>query len=634
MVSQPMTSMTRKSATFLGTVEDVLGASVGVRLNSEVISGITFVDGQGYRVGQLGSFVKIPIGYFELFGIVSQVGAGAVPENLAQLEPHGHRWLRVQLVGESRQIGAFQRGLSQFPTIGDDVHLLTESDLARVYGRPNEPYFVQVGHVANAESIPALLDINKLITRHSAVLGATGAGKSTTVAGLLTSLSDENKYASARILVLDIHGEYAAALRDRSTVFKVAPNPDSNDVALRVPYWAMNYEELLSVSFGPLDDTGYGAVADRIVSMKRSGLRNQGLRGADPESVSVDTPVPFSIHKLWFDLHCEMRATHYEQAGIKQSPDTWALEKDEAGEVIESGNPLQAIPPRFLPIKDVAKDPEKIRLSNSRLNISRAVDSLGSRLRDSRFDFLFKPDQWLPVVDTGTADQDLDSLLQMWLGGPRPISILDLSGVPSIILTELIATCLRVVYDALFWARNLSEGGRERPLLIVLEEAHSYLNSEEGVHATQAVRRIFREGRKYGIGAMVVSQRPSEIDQTVLSQCGTLFAMRMSNNSDRSHVLGAVTENLHGLLDMLPTLRTGESIIIGEGVHLPVRTVIDLPPENRRPDSTDPRIFDDQNPGGWNRLKEPSDYADVVEVWRRQAPRSPRTIGAEEGNNG
>ncbi len=554
-----------------------------------------------------------------------------MPANIAPMEPHGHRWLRVQLVGESRQAGLFQRGLSQYPTIGDDVHLLTERDLVRIYGRPNEPYFVQVGHVANAESIPALVDVNKLITRHSAVLGATGSGKSTTVAGLLATLSDEHRYASARILVLDIHGEYAAALRDRSTVFKIAPNASSNEVPFRVPYWAMTYEELLSVTFGPLDETGYGAIADRILAMKRSSLGTQSMRGTDAESISVDTPVPFSIHKLWFDLHCEMRSTHYEQPGVPQSPATWALEKDEHGTVIEPGDALRAIAPRFLPIKDVSGDSEKIRHSNSRLNIGRAVDSLGSRLRDSRFDFLFKPDPWLPQVDSGKVKEDLDTLLGMWLGGSKPIAILDLSGVPSVILTELIATCLRVVYDALFWARNLSEGGRERPLLIVLEEAHAYLNNEGGRHAALAVRRIVREGRKYGIGAMVVSQRPSEIDQTVLSQCGTLFAMRMSNSNDRGHVLGAVTENLHGLIEMLPTLRTGECIIVGESVHLPVRAVVDLPPENRRPDSTDPKIFEDQYPGGWNRSRESSDYGDVVDVWRRQTPRSPRAIGEETG---
>ena len=131
----------------------------------------------------------------------------------------------------------------------------------------------------------------------------------------------------------------------------------------------------------------------------------------------MDTPVPFSIHQLWFDLHCEMRATHYEQSGIPQSSATWALEKDDQGNVIEPGNPLQAVPPRFLPIKDVAGDAVKIRHSNSRLNIGRAVDSLGSRLRDSRFDFLFKPEPWLPQVGTGKVDKDLDTLLGEWLGG-------------------------------------------------------------------------------------------------------------------------------------------------------------------------------------------------------------------------
>jgi hypothetical protein len=255
---------------------------------------------------------------------------------------------------------------------------------------------------------------------------------------------------------------------------------------------------------------------------------------------------------------------------------------------------------------------------------------LASKLRDPRVNFLFNPAQWLPDLD-GETVADLDSLLQGWIGAEPPVSILDLSGIPSSILNDLIGALLRVLYDAVFWARNLPEGGRERPLLLVLEEAHTYLSRENQGTAAIAVRRIAKEGRKYGVGMMLVSQRPSEIDSTILSQCGTLFAMRLANDTDRGHVTGAASDNLKGLFDMLPVLRTGEAIIVGEAVSLPVRTLISAPPLDRRPDSADPRVVvrrvTDQGqpafegPAGWGQPRDPADYAAMVEQWRKQSPR-------------
>jgi len=613
-------------ATCLGTVEDVRGATVSVVLNENTVTGLLFLDGHGYRVGQVGSFVRISIGYINLFGIVSRVGAGAVPEKLAQTEPYGRRWMTVELVGEGNNKGNFQRGLSLYPTIGDIVYLVTEKDLKKIYGRPEEPNFVQIGHLASAESIPTLIDINKLVTRHSAVVGATGAGKSTTVANLLFSLSDENRYPSSRIVVLDIHGEYAHALKDRATVFRVNARKQSKEQELCIPYWAMTFDELLSVATGSLDGKERGAVIEKITELKNESLAVAKRKGITKDNLTVDSPVPFSIHKLWFDLHCEIRATHYEKKGIPQSKETWALEKKEDGTEVQLGNILKAISPKFRAIKDVKDDPEKIRLSQSNLNIGNALDSLAAKLRDPRFDFLFKPGSWLPN-EKGLPASDLDSLLESWIGGPKPITILDLSGIPTSILTNLIGTLLRIIYDSLFWSRNLPEGGRERPLLIVLEEAHTYLGQGDQGPAASAVKRIVKEGRKYGIGAMVISQRPAEVDSTVLSQCGTFFAMRLSNTSDRGHVTGAASDNLSGLFDMLPILRTGEMIITGEAVHLPVRTVMDPPSKDRKPDSSDPVVYDEDNPGGWNnKRKAPSNYGEVIEVWRKQQPMSPRIV--------
>jgi hypothetical protein len=297
---------------------------------------------------------------------------------------------------------------------------------------------------------------------------------------------------------------------------------------------------------------------------------------------------------------------------------------------------MLGMPPRFLPPKDNKDDPEKIRLSRSNLGIGRSIDALGSKLRDARFDFLLRPGPYSPNEE-GKVEEDLDTLLAGWLGDASPITILDLSGIPPLIQSELVGSVLRIVYDALFWARNIPEGGRERPLLIVLEEAHAYLDQKQT--AAVAVRRIAKEGRKYGIGMMLVSQRPAEIDQTILSQCGTIFALRLSNSVDRGHVRSAASDNLEGLFATLPILRTGEAIIVGEAVNLPIRTLIDLPSSRRRPDSADPKVVVPgseaegyESPGGWNQKRDPADYSEAIELWRRQNPRPSRTQLAEQPN--
>jgi uncharacterized protein len=598
--------------TFLGTVQDVNGVSVSIALDPDTISGLTFVDGQGYRIGQVGSFVRIPIGYTDLFGIVSQVGAGAVPERLATSQPFGHRWMTAQLFGEGTRRGEFKRGIAQYPAIGDPVHIVTESDLGRIYGREGAGRFVRVGSLANSDAVPALVDIDKLVTRHCAVVGATGSGKSTTVAGLLNTLSDPETYPAARIVVLDLHGEYASALGDRARIFRINPNVARGELPLEVPYWALTFDELLAVTVGGAEEKERAALIERVTQAKRETLIAFPRNGIDPQHVTADSPIPFSLHQLWLDLFIEIAATHTTQ-GTGQSRATIAWEVDANNQPVQQGDAMTVTRPRFQ-----AQVPQRIFLSGSSLNIRRHLELLESKLRDPRLNFLFSAGQYGPNA-SGQVASDLDSLLTSWMGCDRPITILDLSGVPTSISTHVVGSLLRILYDSLFWGRNLPEGGRERPLLVVLEEAHTYLGSGGSNFAAQAVRRMVKEGRKYGIGAMIVSQRPSDIDPTILSQCGTMFAMRLSNGSDRAQVVSSVTDNLEGLMSMLPILRTGEAIIVGEGVQLPMRAQITAPPPGRRPDSQDPLVFQGSGrPGGWNQNVVDERMSRVIEVWRRQ----------------
>ena len=225
--------MLDRDPTYLGRVEAVTGVAVNIRVARSVASGLSIIRGKTYRVGQVGSFIRIPQGYQDLFGVVSEVGANAVPHNLEIEEEDTSRWLRAQLVGEA--IGrSFERGISQYPNIGDGVHLVVEDDLKRIYG-VNSAGHVAVGQLSSAENIEVKLSIDALVTRHSAVLGSTGSGKSTTVASLLRSITApadaEPHYPSAQILMLDIHGEYSSALADVAQVFSV--NPSEGEGALQ-----------------------------------------------------------------------------------------------------------------------------------------------------------------------------------------------------------------------------------------------------------------------------------------------------------------------------------------------------------------------------------------------------------------
>lgn len=609
--------------TRLGTVQDVSGSSVSVALDVDTASGLSFIDGHGYRIGQVGSFVRIPIGYVELYGVVSEVGAGAVPERVQTLEPYGHRWMTIQLVGETARGRPFERGLSQHPTIGDTVHLLAERDLERLYGSQSAPECLRVGRLANAESIPALVNVDKLVTRHSAVVGSTGSGKSSTVARLLHTIVEANRFPSARVLVFDLHGEYAGALGDQAQVFSVNASGRTGVAPLQVPYWAMSFSELLPLIMGTVGDREQAAIQDKIVELKTRALETWPRPGVTARGLTVDSPVPFSIHELWFDLHRLVCATHSEPAS-GQSRATEALETNEHGQTIEPGDALEVVAPIYQ-----AQRGGQIYLSGSALNLRKPLDALATRLRDPRLAFLFSPGQWSVGIG-GAITADLDELLRQWIGGPKPISIFDLSGVPSSIVETLLGVLMRIIYDALFWGRRLSEGGRERPILIVLEEAHGYLGRGSTGLAAETARRIVREGRKYGVGAMVVSQRPSEIDSTVLSQCGTLFALRLGNAQDRGHVVGAVSDNFGGFLDALPVLRTGEAIVVGEAVHLPMRMLVEPLPDGKRPESDDPRVYDVKGPGGWNRRREPADFGQLIETWRGQDPTPPTILTSSE----
>jgi len=615
---------TNNNPAVIGVVRSISGTNVSVQLYKSLNASISYVNGNGYKIGQVGGFVKIPQGYVNLYGTIVQIGADAIPESLRNDDGAGVRWMTVQLVGEGAVGQPFERGISQYPMIDDEVHIVTEEDMVNIYGREKGAEFVSIGTIAGSENIPALVDINKLITRHSAVVGSTGTGKSTTVAGLLNTLLSGAQFPSSRIVLIDIHGEYGKTFKEKANVFRVYQDADF-EKKLVVPYWAMSFDEFVDFTFGEVNDSDRAQIAEYVLRLKKLTISENVDQYAylNADLITADTPVPFSLKRLVLYLYRLVFATHSVQpSGQKNCEIDASFDIDNTTEEFEErgGNKLiGSIEPFVLPTYKATVD-KHIFLAKVTVSLKRQLLQLLARMRDPRYEFILNPAGYASD-EKGAVGNDLDALLKEWYG-EKQMSVFDVSGVPSSILIDIVGIMLRLMYDSLFWGRRMPQGARERPLLIVMEEAHNYLGTNNDNRAAAVVRRIVKEGRKYGIGAMVVSQRPSEIDPTILSQCGTTISLRLTNLNDKGIVSSTVSDNLSGLVNMLPILKTGESIIVGEAVRMPMRANIFFPPEASRPDSQDPKVVgkEGEDPRGWTKVLDikPSDYSNITKTWRMQ----------------
>jgi len=583
--------------TEIGEIISVSGNTITVQLSDTMKSNMPVIDGIVYRIGQIGSFLKVPLGYANLYGIVTQIGASAIPDSIKELAKQDYslldnrQWLNMVLVGE--QIGRkFERGVSQSPTTGDKVHLVTIKDLDVIYGGYDETNSITVGNISISESLNAKIDLNKLVSRHCAILGSTGSGKSNAVGILLNAIASKN-FKSSRILVIDPHGEYNEVLKEKSSVFKI--NADTDDVNLFIPFWALPFNELISIFSGTLSDQNRDYFRTKIKDAKLKSIDENDLK-VEKELVTADSPIPFSLKQLWFELD------DFERKTFKKDRVTECL--------VEKGNSAELTSSTYEIASPGGGEPF---LNNKAKGILGFLDSVRIKLKDSTYNFLFEAGDYSPDL-LGKVNKDLSSLLFEWLGSDEPITILDLSGIPGEIMTSISGTLLKIIYDALFWGQNLPIGGKEQPLLIVLEEAHNYLKAGEDSISSRAVQSIAKEGRKYGVGLALVTQRPSELDETVLSQCGTIIALRMNNSKDRGHIRSAIQDELQTMIDLLPNLRTGEGIISGEGVKIPSR--VQFYKLSHAPKSSDP-IVSEKWMSDKSEITE-EDYKKLLSLWRNQ----------------
>jgi len=614
--------------TYIGQVASVTGAVIRVRLREDMPSTLVMIGGESYRVGQIGGFFRVPLGYTNLYAVCTQIGADAAPPGSAegsfgaaleddmQLHLSGYRWMTIVLFGEALG-GEFERGIGQYPTVGDEVHLVTNDDLKVIYGwAKGKKGTISVGRIAAASGISADISVAGLVSRHSAIVGSTGAGKSNLVTVLLETVSD-GSLPNARAIVIDPHGEYASALGDRARVFRIRPNEAAGERHLWVPFWALPFIELQQLTLGGLQPNHEASIRDEVLDMKVAAAAHLAVP-PPPETLTADSPVPFSIKKLWYELDKFERVTFPVNA---PQTDANANAPEQAGDanLLRSDRYPAASPYNQAPYKNQKKR-----------NLDRQLDLMRSRLKDARFSFLFSPGGGYEPDLNGKVENDLNALVRDWVGHDKPITIFDVSGLPSEVLPTIVGTMLRIVYDMLFWAQDLPIGGRQQPLLVVLDEAHRFVPEGVDTPAHRTLSMIAKEGRKYGTGLMLVTQRPSEIDSAILSQCGSMIALRLTNSADRAKVSAAVPDDLGGLVDQLPSLRTGEGVFLGEVMPIPSR--VRVRKAKQKPVGDDPKL-----PDVWQVADRPDGnlYTQALANWRAQSTSAEiKNIQDEEGEAG
>lgn len=414
---------------------------------------------------------------------------------------------------------AFVRGVTGYPHPGDPVYFVDDPDIAVMFSPQGVPH-IHIGNVHPSRNVRAPLLFDKLLSRHFAVVGSTGTGKSTLVSMILNRII--SVAPDSHVVILDPHGEYLRSFGENAQRWSV----DN----LKIPYWAMNLAEHCDAFVTSRGESRI--IESNILANALTQARRAALSIGDQKHVTADSPIPYQIGDL-------LDALEAEQGKLSK--------------------PAASQHYTFL-----------------RMTIEQMFS-------DQRFGFIFNPDLW----DASLSDF-LSDILRVPTNG-KPVSIIDLVGVPSEIVSVVVSSISRLIFDLAIHSRRSSR----IPMLLVCEEAHRYLPRERPVWESGAERqldRIAREGRKYGLSLCLVTQRPSELSETALSQCGTIFAMRLGNRQDQDQLRAVFSESGASLNDAIATMRNQECIVAGEGVPLPMHIVIDDQARSEMPDSEDPEF--------------------------------------------
>lgn len=545
--------MIEKTSHVLGHLTEVTGEYFIARLTSDHdgLSSDKMIGMDKVRIGQVGSYIMVKQSDTKLLCMVERMWTETTADG-EELQK-----LRLTPLGGFNNKGDFERGILHYPTTGAELHLVSNWNLERIFSDFSEVYY-KVGKLSAFESIDVYLDASHFFGRHAAILGQTGSGKSWTVTSLIQSAL--RYMPNAHIIIMDLHGEYGDRRTDSSIT---SPFPASkvrclNALDLEMPYWLLTYSDLAEIFISPDDE--HASVQLAFLRSALSELRIESNKNSGIGHITVDSPVHFSLEEL---------------------RDKFVEANEETDDFGRTKGPLYG-------------------------KFDQLLVRLHSLMNDSRYDFMLNP-------KLRTSTESLVDLMRdfVGLGDPKAnVTVLNLSAVPYDVAPTVTALIGRLAFEFNFWNPKCLEF----PIWLVCEEAQEYI--PRGAHtrykeARRTMEHISKAGRKYGVGLCIVSQRPHEVSETVLAQCGTFLCLRISNPDDQEYLRAMVPDAARGTFSALTALGRGEVVAMGAAVPMPVRFHMNLP--NPPPNSRDVNFAEKWSKGG-----EEIDVEQLVSNWHRQ----------------
>lgn len=559
---------------------------------------------------KIGRYVKIAVGNHDYL-IASIKGIKAI----ADASDKEKYLMTAEPVGVIKD-NEFIPGTTLLPSPTEEVDIAEQNVLDQIF-QNSERYSFPMGRLIQNNSVSLHIDGNTFFGKHIGIVGSTGSGKSCTVAKILqeiVGIQNSNNVnigvqKNAHIIIFDIHSEYRAAfsLKEQQRF-----SLNYLDVEkLKLPYWLMNSEELESIFIESNETNSHNQVSQ----FRRAVILNKEKHNPTLGKITYDTPAYFSIEEVYnyiYNMNEEVISKLATEAAVPK-----ILENGQQIPIADKSRYFDK-KHSFIP-QSTAKD---TKASNGPFNgeFNRFISRLENKINDKRLEFLMKPQK-----SNGTAymSDDFEEILKQFLGylNQANVSIIDLSGIPFEVLSITISLISRIIFDFCFHYSKLKHERQELnnvPFLLVCEEAHNYVPQNGGVEYTaskKSIERIAKEGRKYGISLMVVSQRPSEVSGTIFAQCNNFVSLRLTNTSDQSYIKSLLPNNTNSVADILPTLQPGQCLIVGDATPLPA--VVQMEKPEPAPQSENVNVYDVWNEK-WKSIDqdEPVTIADVLKRWK------------------
>ncbi|MBI1492689.1 ATP-binding protein [Halocynthiibacter styelae] len=584
----------------IGTVFEVSGSSIKIALDKNITELTRGYKGRVYSVGQLGSIIKLHMGRRLIFATVSLLRLQSDEEAAAIAATTGiasstmdKRVIEADLLGEAwwqaqSETLDFRRGISTYPLPLQSVYLMTKAETQMLYESVESTRgdgincHVPIGSYIGASRVPCRANMDKLFGQHCAILGSTGSGKSGTVASILHSVIAHKAVGEqdtrSRIVVIDPHGEYRKAFRGVSTAFKAYDSPHDEEegtIKLKLPFWLMSSDEFRSLAVGKAEVEATSQANAVYKALTHARMAQAGLI-LKAEEIDIAT---LGEHNSPQVPIARTEGTPEEQQKRMDAISSFDRDKPrpfQLDEFLAHITKLQS--QRWHQARWQDKTPSELEKMSSILDKIRVLKT------DSRIQFLMND-----YLGDGLAIADvLKQFISIQGDNETKIRIIDISGLPNEVAGPLAGAIARLLFQ---YKLNQSRPERERdPILLVCEEAHRYVPNRGDAQyavAQDAIRRIAREGRKYGLGLMLVSQRPADVEGTVISQCNSWIVLRLSNSQDQQHVSRFLPDSLSNMTSALSSLPRQEALFVGEAAALPARIKISSLREEKLPDSND-----------------------------------------------